>query len=118
MSALAALSSRARAAVLPALLLLAAGYFLYHAIGGERGVLAYPGYVQQREQLRAQNAALDEQKAALEAKRRLLDPRLNKDRIIDEDYVDELARRELGLVKPGDLVLKLPPLEEPAPASK
>lgn len=116
MSTIAALSHRARAAVLPALLILAAGYFLYHAIGGDRGILAYPGYVAERAALHDEVRALEAQKAALEAKRRLLDPRLNKNRIIDEDYVEELARRDLGLVRPGDLVLKLPPLPSAPPA--
>lgn len=110
MPVISALSYRLRAALLPALLVLAAGYFIYHAVGSERGLLAYPRLTEQREALRQQAAALDEQQAALEARRRLLDPRLNSKRMIDEDYVDELARRDLGLVGPGDLVLPLPEL--------
>ncbi len=89
-------------AAIPAACLLIAGYFCSHALFGSSGVLALD------EIRHAHQAAMDRQtvllgrKADVERTLALLDPRA-----VDPDLADELVRRQLGVVRPDELIVPL-----------
>lgn len=77
-------------------------YFIYHSISGERGILAY---VKLKKQLVVRSEILNELKTErkkLEASVKLINPKT-----LDKDMVDELARRELGLIGKDEVMLIL-----------
>ena len=92
-----------RGAMVPALCILVTAYFGYHAIAGRTGVFALGGYKAQQIEMAAKAEAVSEQKAALERRVALLDPRR-----VDPDLADELVRGNLGVVRPDEVVVKLP----------
>jgi len=76
------------------------GYFIWHAIHGERGLIA-------RERRLAEIAAARQVLAAAEAERDLLERRvmgLRGDRL-DRDQLEERARALLNMVGPEELVV-------------
>jgi cell division protein FtsB len=91
-----------RRSAVPALALIVVGTFAGHAVAGPNGLLAWGGYhralltrqhelvqiEQQREQLRHHSALLDPRKA-------------------DPDMADELVRKDLGLVRPDEVIVPL-----------
>ena len=92
-----------RRAMLPAACIAVIGYFAFHAVSGPTGVLAWRDY-------RAEHAAVAQQaertaatKAALSQQVALLDPAH-----VDPDLADELVRRNLGVVRPDEVVVDLP----------
>ncbi len=91
-------------ALLPAGCLLVIGYFGAHALFGPSGYLAL-------DEIRRQQAELQQQKAALESRRDLLqrDLRLLDPKGVDPDYADELVRRHLGVVRPDEVIVPLGP---------
>lgn len=91
-----------RAAV-PAISVVMIGYFSFHAIGGNTGFLAWDDYRAERVALEKQAAASAEAKAALKRQVALLDPRK-----VDPDMADELVRRNLGVVRPDEVIVPLP----------
>lgn len=93
----------ARSAALPALCVAVIGYFAYHALIGPTGLLAWGGYARERVQLEEKAAQLSAERARLEQRNQLLDPRK-----VDPDMADELVRRNLGLVRPDEIVIPLP----------
>lgn len=99
--------SMIRGAFLPALGLLVIGNFVGYAVLGENGVLAWGGYRHAKAEKQQELARLQAVQARLAHRARLLDPRHT-----DPDLADELVRRELGLVRPDEVILELPP--EPA----
>lgn len=86
----------------PALALLIVGNFAGYAIAGPNGLLAWGGYHRDLQQRQAELAGLQQQKAELKHRSDLLDPRH-----ADPDLADELARRDLGLVRPDEVVVPL-----------
>ncbi len=80
------------------------GYFSYHLVDGNRGLLAWQQYGQELETTRAELARLRTERAALE--RRI--ERLRHDSL-DPDLLDEEARRTLSLVDPMDVIVLLEP---------
>ncbi|WP_448581524.1 FtsB family cell division protein [Thermaurantiacus sp.] len=100
-----------RRAALPALCLAVGGYFLAHAFMGPSGILALEGIRAERARLEAERARLEAKREALSRQIGLLDPRG-----ADPDLADELVRRHLGVVRPDELVLPLPPAPGAAPA--
>ena len=79
-----------------------ATYFGYHALTGSRGLLAWrdvnaelASTQQELETLRAEREALAEKVARL------------RDDGLDPDLIDELARRQLSLVDPLDVIILL-----------
>lgn len=100
-----ALAGLLRRASLPAICLAVGGYFLAHAFTGPSGVLALEGIRAQRARLEADQARLEAERAALERQIGLLDPRG-----ADPDLADELVRRHLGVIRPDELVVPLPPV--------
>ncbi len=94
---------------LPVSCIVVAGYFAFHAASGPTGYGALRDYQAQRARLEAQVRETDEQKAALQQRLVLLDPRG-----VDPDLADELVRRRLDMVRPDEVIVPLPPAEPPA----
>lgn len=92
-----------RGALLPAACICVTGYFAYHALAGNTGLLAWGGYKAEKVALTREAEAVAARKAALERRVALLDPRR-----VDPDLADELVRGNLGLVRPDEVILPLP----------
>jgi cell division protein FtsB len=92
-----------RGATVPALCILVAGYFAWHALAGRTGIFALGDYKAEQVAMAAKADAVAERKAALERRVALLDPRR-----VDPDLADELVRGNLGVVRPDEVVVKLP----------
>jgi len=91
-------------AVLPASMLALVAYFLFHAVAGNTGLLAWREYRAENEQLKAQAAQVAKQRDALERQTELLDPRR-----VNPDFADELVRKNLGVVGRDEAIVDLPP---------
>jgi cell division protein FtsB len=91
-----------RRAAMPALALIVVGTFAGHAIAGPNGVLAWGGYHRALQERKAELAQLEEQRAQLRHRSALLDPRK-----ADPDMADELVRKDLGLVRPDEVIIPL-----------
>ncbi|MGL4543784.1 MAG: FtsB family cell division protein [Polymorphobacter sp.] len=92
-----------RRSALPAVCIGMMVYFAYFAVSGPTGVLAWREYRAQRTVVAAQLAQSAETKAALARQVALLDPQN-----IDPDLADELVRRNLGVVRPDEVIVDLP----------
>ena len=91
-----------RRAAVPALALIIVGTFAGHAIAGPNGILAWGGYHRALKERQAELAQLEQEKAQLRHHSTLLDPRK-----ADPDMADELVRKDLGLVRPDEVVVPL-----------
>ncbi len=91
-----------RRAAIPALALIIVGTFAGHAVAGPNGLLAWGGYHRALKERQAELAQLEAQKAQLRHHSALLDPKK-----ADPDMADELVRRDLGLVRPDEVVVPL-----------
>ena len=91
-----------RRAAMPAVGLLIIAQFLGYAIIGDNGVLAWGGYRRAKEARTLELAQLQTEKARLQHRTRLLDPRR-----ADPDLAEELVRRELGLVRPDEVIVEI-----------
>ena len=91
-----------RKAAVPALAVIVVGTFAGHAIAGPNGILAWGGYHRALQERKAELAQLEQQKAQLRHRSALLDPRK-----ADPDMADELVRKDLGLVRPDEVVVPL-----------
>src|SRR5437762_9479577 len=91
-----------RRAALPALALIVVGTFAGHAIAGPNGILAWGGYHRALQVRKAELAQLQAQQAQLRHRSDLLDPRK-----ADPDIADELVRKDLGLVRPDEVIIPL-----------
>ena len=91
-----------RRAAFPALALIVVGTFAGHAIAGPNGILAWGGYHRALEQRQAELAELQREQAQLKHRSALLDPRK-----ADPDIADELVRKDLGLVRPDEVIVPL-----------
>ena len=87
---------------MPALALIIVGTFAGHAVAGQNGLLAWGGYHRALNERKAELAQLEAQKAQLRHHSQLLDP--NK---ADPDMADELVRKDLGLVRPDEVIVPL-----------
>ena len=92
-----------RRAALPALGVLIIANFLGYALMGENGVLSWGDYRRMKAERSVQLAQLEAERARLAHRARLLDPRH-----ADPDLAEELVRRELGLVRPDEVVIEMP----------
>jgi cell division protein FtsB len=86
----------------PALAVLVVGNFAGYAIAGSNGLLAWGGYHRDLQERKIELAELQAEKARLQHRSQLLDP----DKA-DPDMADELVRRDLGLVRPDEVVVPL-----------
>jgi cell division protein FtsB len=91
-----------RRAAMPALALIVVGNFAGYAVAGPNGLLAWGGYRHDLQQRRIELAKLEQERGALRHRSNLLDPRK-----ADPDMADELVRRDLGLVRPDEVVVPL-----------
>jgi cell division protein FtsB len=95
---------RIRAAVAPCVFLALAGYFLWSATQGDRGLNAYG------ERRQAMQAAQDDVTRA-ETERLVWERRVGALRAknLDRDALDERARAMLNLADPNDIIVMYPP---------
>jgi cell division protein FtsB len=91
-----------RRSAVPALALIIVGTFAGHAIAGPNGILAWGGYHRALKERQAELTQLEQEKVALKHRSQLLDP--NK---ADPDMADELVRKDLGLVRPDEVIVPL-----------
>jgi len=85
-------------------------YFAYHAVQGDRGLIAWWNLRFEIEKTNDQLARVTTEKRALENRVALLRPQS-----LDRDMLEERARLMLGVVQSNDLVIPLQPVR-PAPA--
>lgn len=105
-----------RRAALPALGVLIIVNFLGYAVMGDNGVLSWGDYRRMKNERAVQLAALEAERARLQHRTQLLDPRR-----ADPDLAEELVRRELGLVRPDEVIIEIdeaPAAPAIAPATK
>lgn len=95
-------SKMIRRAAWPAVALVIVGTFAGHAIAGPNGLLAWRGYSQDLDKRKVELAQLQEERAHLKHRSQLLDPRK-----ADPDMADELIRKDLGLVRPDEVIVPL-----------
>jgi cell division protein FtsB len=91
-----------RRVAMPALALLVVGNFAGYAIAGPNGLLAWGGYHRNLNERKAELVQLEQDRAQLRHRSALLDPRK-----ADPDMADELVRRDLGLVRPDEVIIPL-----------
>lgn len=91
-----------RRAAWPAVALLIIGTFGGHAIAGPNGLLAWGGYHRSLQQRRVELSQLEIERDRLRHRSALLDPRK-----ADPDMADELVRKDLGLVRPDEVIVPL-----------
>lgn len=91
-----------RRAAAPALALIIVGNFAGYAVAGPNGLLAWGGYNRDLEERKAELAELRAEQQRLRHRSTLLDPRK-----ADPDIADELVRRDLGLVRPDEVIVSL-----------
>src|SRR3954462_11749629 len=91
-----------RRSAVPALALIVVGTFAGHAIAGPNGILAWGGYHRALKERQAGLAQIQQEGAQLRHRSQLLDP--NK---ADPDMADELVRKDLGLVRPDEVIVPL-----------
>ena len=89
-------------AALPALAILIIANFLGYAIMGANGILSWGDYRRQKAERLVQLAELNAEKMRLAHRSALLDPRG-----ADPDMVEETVKRELGVVRPDEVVIPL-----------
>lgn len=78
-------------------------YLGFHAVSGERGVVAWIKEARKLEALEVELAELQSQREALEHKVKLLSASS-----IDPDMLDEQSRRVLGFARPDEVVILNP----------
>ena len=91
-----------RRSAMPALALIIVGTFAGHAVAGPNGILAWGGYHRALQERQAELAQLEAQRAQMRHHSALLDPRK-----ADPDMADELVRKDLGLVRPDEVIVPL-----------
>lgn len=91
-----------RKLAIPALAVIVVGTFAGHAVAGPNGIFAWGGYHRALKQRQAELADLKKQEAQLRHHSKLLDPRR-----ADPDMADELVRKNLGLVRPDEVIIPL-----------
>ena len=91
-----------RAAAAPAAALIVVAFFGGYALFGPNGALAWGDYSRQLVAREAQLERVEKARAELANRVALLDPRQ-----ANRDLADELVRRDLGLVQPGEVIIPL-----------
>ena len=91
-----------RRVAMPALAVIIVGTFAGHAIAGENGILAWGSYHHALQQRQAELAQIEQQRAELKHRSDLLNPKR-----ADPDMADELVRKNLGLVRPDEVIVPL-----------
>jgi cell division protein FtsB len=94
--------SKVRRFVLPAITAAFLGYFAYHSVHGEYGMVGRKRLESQTAQLKSELERLQAEKQVLLTKVQLLRPSS-----LDQDMVDERARIALSMVHPNEVVIML-----------
>jgi cell division protein FtsB len=89
-----------RRAALPAMALLIIANFAGYAVVGSNGILSWGDYHRLKLDRGVELARLETERARLEHRADLLDPRR-----ADPDLADEMIRKELGLVRPDEVII-------------
>ena len=97
-------SSLVRRAALPAVALLIIAHFLGYAISGANGIMSLGDYRRLKAERAVELAQLEQERVRLAHRAELLNPKN-----ADPDLADEMVRRELGLVRPDEVII---PIEE------
>ncbi|WP_188055018.1 MULTISPECIES: FtsB family cell division protein [unclassified Sphingosinithalassobacter] len=97
------LQSILRRAGLPAAALIAMAFFGYYAVLGPNGALAHHEVQEELAERTEQYQALDKQRAQLRNRVELLD----SERGADPDLVEELARKQLNVARPDEIIIPL-----------
>ncbi len=87
-----------------AVLLLLIAYFIFHSLSGDRGVFAYFKLKKTLKEQSAVAESLTQERTQLEKTVKNLHPNS-----LNTDFLDELARRDLGLVGEDEKVIYLNP---------
>jgi cell division protein FtsB len=87
---------------MPALALIVVGTFAGHAIAGPNGLLAWGGYHRALKERQGRARQLEAGARQLRHRSALLDPRK-----ADPDMADEMVRKDLGLVRPDEVIVPL-----------
>jgi cell division protein FtsB len=87
---------------LPAVGLLIVANFVGYAVMGPNGVMSWGDYRRETQERSVELAQLEAERARLQHRAALLDPRR-----ADPDLADELVRRELGLVRPDEIIIDM-----------
>ncbi len=90
----------AKSILLPAVIGALMIYFCYHALAGEQGLAAWA-------ELRKEEELLEKQVVDLENRRDSIETALVRlrDRTMDLDYVEEIARTQLSYVRPDEILV-------------
>ncbi len=107
------LGHRLRQIMAPLLIASLAGYFAYHAVQGERGVIAW---LKLRQQIERTEAAL--QASRLEEQRLAHRVSLLRPESLDRDLLDERARAVLNLAARNEQVVFIAPADPAAAGGK
>lgn len=91
-----------KAVLLPGTIAALILYFFYHAIAGEQGLAAWGDLQKQEEKLLSQIDMLKAERATLEISLERL-----RDRTLDLDYVEEIARTRLSYVRPDEILVAI-----------
>jgi len=91
-----------RRAALPALAVVVVGTFAGHAVAGPNGLLAWGGYHRDLAQRKTELASLEAERDRLKHRSALLNPKK-----ADPDLADEMVRKDLGLVRPDEVIVSL-----------
>ena len=91
-----------RRVAMPALAVIVVGTFAGHAIAGPNGILAWGSYHRALQQRQAELKQIEQERVQLKHRSQLLDPRK-----ADPDMADELVRKDLGLVRPDEVIVPL-----------
>ena len=92
-----------RRAGLPAAALIAIGFFAYNAVLGPNGIVVAKEVQHELAAKQRDYALLDKKRAELKNRVDLLDPKHGA----DPDMVDELARKQLNVVRPDEVIIPL-----------
>ncbi len=102
------LQKRLRHVIAPTIGACVFGYFVYHAIQGDRGIMAWLQVSQQLAESRATLATLAVEREEVQRRVMLLSPSS-----LDPDLLDERARIMLNVAEPDD---RLVIIRDPAPS--
>lgn len=91
---------RLRDVAIPTVGALVVTYFVYHAVQGDRGILAWLTVNQQIRQAETLRTQVADERHRLEARVASL-----RSDHLDPDMLDERARAVLGLVRPEDVIV-------------
>jgi cell division protein FtsB len=92
-----------RSAGLPAIAIVAMGFFVYNAVLGPNGVMMLKDIRAETAQKNVEFAGLEKRRAVVQNHVDLLDGKHGA----DPDMVDELARKQLNVAKPNEVVVVL-----------